>query len=220
MDGAILAGGESRRLGRAKAFVELGGRPLISWVLESLRPLFREIIIVANRIEPFSRFGCQVIQDIIPGHGPMGGIYTALSFIKERQVFVTACDTPFLRQEVVRYLVSQSSALSASGGGSGGEAYEIVVARLSDGFHPLQAVYTRDCLTRMYECLISSRLSLTNFLREARVRVISEQEIKSLDPRQISFFNINTQHDLEQAGALLSSQAKSTSGPSPLNDST
>ena len=213
MDGAILAGGESRRLGRAKAFVELGGRPLISWVLESLRPLFREIIIVANRIEPFSRFGCQVIQDIIPGHGPMGGIYTALSFIKERQVFVAACDTPFLSQEVVRYLVSQSPPLSASGGGSGGEAYEIVVAQLSDGFHPLQAVYARDCLTRMYECLISSRLSLINFLREARVRVISEQEIKSLDPRQISFFNINTQHDLEQAGALLSSQAKSTSGP-------
>jgi molybdopterin-guanine dinucleotide biosynthesis protein A len=191
MDGVILAGGESRRMGRPKPFVELGGRPLISWVLESLQPECREIFIVADQMEPYAFLGCRVVQDRISGRGPMGGVYTALFSTHERQVFVTACDTPFLSSQVVRYLASLI------------KGYEIVVPCLSDGFHPLQAVYARDCLPRLCECLNTGRLGLIDFLQGARVRVVSEQEIELLDPQKASFLNINTPQDLVRAAALL-----------------
>ena len=190
MDGVILAGGMSRRMGRPKPFVELEGRPLISWVLESLRPVCLEVFIVANETAPFAKLGCRVVRDLIPDRGPMGGIYTAISSTRERRIFVTGCDTPFLQSSIIRFLSSQI------------EDYEMAVCRLADGLHPLQAVYTRECLSRMYDCLIAGRLSLIDFIRESRARVVSEQEIDRLDPRRISFLNINTPEDLELATAL------------------
>ncbi len=178
-------------MGRPKPFVELGGRPLISWVLESLQTACREVFIVADQVEPYIFLGCRVVQDCIPDRGPMGGIYTALSSARERNVFVTGCDTPFLKSEVIRYLASQL------------EGFEAAVPRLRDGFHPLQAVYTRDCLPRLYQCLMVGDLSLIDFLRADKVRVVSRKEIEPLDPRWISFLNINTPQDLEMANAQL-----------------
>ena len=190
MDGVILAGGKSSRMGRPKAFVELGDRPLISWVMESLRTVCREIFIVADRVEPFKDLGCRVLRDRIPDRGPMGGIYTALSLTNEPQIFVSACDTPFLNPQVVGHLASLV------------KGYEIAAPKLSDGFHPLQAVYTKDCLPRLEEFLLTGRLSLIDFIGEARVRVVSSGEIEPLDPELISFLNINTPQDLERASDL------------------
>jgi len=191
MDGVVLAGGKSKRMGRPKPFVELGGRPLIVWVIEALRPACREVFIVADRREPFSDLGCRVVEDLVPDRGPMGGIYTALSYTGERRAFVAACDTPFLRPRLVRYLASHV------------EGYEVAVPGLPDGLHPLQAVYTKDCLPRLYKSLIAGRLSLIDFLGGARVRVVSGREIELLDRRGLSFLNINAPQDLEQAAALL-----------------
>jgi molybdopterin-guanine dinucleotide biosynthesis protein A len=153
MDGAILAGGKSRRMGRPKPFVELGGRPLISWVLESLQPVCREVFIVADQVEPYIFLGCRVVQDCIPDRGPIGGVYTALSSTSERQVFVTGCDTPFVMPEVIRYLASQL------------EGFEAAVPMFSDGFHPLHAVYTKDSLSRLYQSLMVGDLSLIGFFK-------------------------------------------------------
>lgn len=118
-------------------------------------------------------------------------------------MFVTACDTPFLNLEVVRYIASQI------------KGYEIAVPRLSDGFHPLQAVYTENCLPRLYEFLITGRLSLIDFLQKARARGVTEHEIAALDPQRISFLNINTPQDLELASALLSQQQHNSAKGSP-----
>lgn len=195
MDGAVLAGGEGKRMsalgGGPKPFVELGGRPLISWVLEALRPMCQEVFIVADRVEPYTALGCRVMKDLIPGKGPMGGVYTALASTGEREVFVAACDSPFLNPQVVRYLASQV------------EGFEVVVPRLSDGFHPLQAVYTRDCLPRLHDCLMSDRLSLTEFFHGLTVRVVPEWEIRPLDPGGLSFLNVNTPQDLALAAAWI-----------------
>jgi molybdopterin-guanine dinucleotide biosynthesis protein A len=191
MDGAILAGGKSQRMGRPKPFVELRGHSLISWVLESLRPVCREVFIVADQVEPYVILGCRVVQDCIPGRGPMGGVYTALLSAHERNVFVTGCDTPFLKAEVIRYLASHL------------EDFEAAVPKLPDGFHPLHAVYTKDCLPRLYQHLITGRLSLIDFLQVARIRVVSGEEIEPIDPQLISFLNINTPRDLERANARL-----------------
>jgi molybdopterin-guanine dinucleotide biosynthesis protein A len=198
MDGAILAGGKSQRMGCPKPFVKLGDRPLISWVLDSLRPVCRHVfIIVADQVEPFGDLDCyKVVRDHMPNLGPMGGICTALLASHEHQVFVTACDTPFLNPRVVRYLSSKV------------EDYEVVVPKLPDGFHPLQAVYTQDCLHRLYDCLTTGGLTLTDFLQEAKVRVVSWPAIKRLDPQLISFFHIDTPQDLERASNLLYQRRK------------
>lgn len=80
MSAVVLAGGDSRRMGTDKAFLKMpGGEPLIEAILSKLAPLSDEIILVANRTQGYERLGVELVADIYPGKGSLGGdIYGAL----------------------------------------------------------------------------------------------------------------------------------------------
>jgi molybdopterin-guanine dinucleotide biosynthesis protein A len=99
---------------------------------------------------------------------------------------------------VIRFLVSQV------------KDYEVAAPRLSDGFHPLQAVYTQSCLPRLYRCLTGGRLSLIDFLQEGQARIVTSEELKPVDPENLSFLNINTPEDLKKAQAQLRAGCRGT----------
>ena len=69
---AILAGGRSKRMGTDKSFLEVAGRPLFEWTLESLEGLGEELFVVTNSPEKYRQWGLPAVPDIIPGHGTMG----------------------------------------------------------------------------------------------------------------------------------------------------
>lgn len=210
VSGIIVAGGESRRMGRDKALIEFNGKPLIEHVIDSIRPLCREIIIVAYNAAPFVRFNCRIVPDIMPGKGSLGGVFSGLKASTDGFVFAAACDMPFLNRGLIQYMLSIA------------DGYDVVIPRASDpsgnsegmphqrrrffakdkNLHPLHSVYSRECLNAIELQLLSGDLRMVGFLDMVRVRVVETDEIDRFDSGHLSFFNINTPHNIETARLL------------------
>ena len=188
----VLAGGTGTRLGKNKLLEVVGGRPLLQRVIDSLTPVSRQILVVTGQGQ--TRPGFQVAQttisvipDVYPQKGPLGGIYTGLSASETRHSLVVAADMPFLNSRLLQHLSN-----SATG-------YDVVMPRINGLIQPLHAVYSRRCLPAIHEQLQRSQLQVRVFLDRIRVRYIEEAEIDRFDPRRLSFFNVNTPDDLEEA---------------------
>lgn len=103
---AILAGGKNRRMGgRDKAFIRIEGIPIIERIVMAVTPIFDEIIVISNNPGAYSNYSdLMVSPDNIPGKGPLGGLYTALSLTHSDAVFVIACDMPDVETTMMRSL--------------------------------------------------------------------------------------------------------------------
>ena len=107
---AILAGGQARRFGgRDKSRLVVEGRPIIVRQLEVLQRVAHDIFIVGPRADRFADLGLPVYADLIPGHGALGGLYTALEVARNDAVLVVACDLPFLDAGLLARLVERSA---------------------------------------------------------------------------------------------------------------
>ena len=83
--GAVLAGGRSRRMGRDKALVTVGGMPMISILIDRLARLTQPVVVVADRTDRYSSLPVPVLGDLHPGCGPLGGIHAALRELDARR---------------------------------------------------------------------------------------------------------------------------------------
>ena len=187
----VLAGGKGLRLGHEKALETVGNKSLIQWVVFSLSFLNSDIIIVTAAKQVFSRFigypKLKMVTDTYPGKGPLGGIYTGLAASDSFYNLVVACDMPFLNQALLDYMIQ----ISAS--------FDLVVPRLGNMVEPLHAVYSKGCLAPI-ECLLKQgNLSVRELFTLVKVRYVEATEINRFDPKHLSFFNVNTEADLETA---------------------
>ena len=108
---AIIAGGKSSRMGRDKAFVDLGGKALIEHVIERSADLGQsETILITNKPATYEHLGLPMYRDALPDRGSLGGIYTALACAKNPAVLVLACDMPFIEKELLRFMIAQLDA--------------------------------------------------------------------------------------------------------------
>ena len=189
----ILAGGKNLRLGRNKALETLDGKSLIEHVIERVEPLSERILIVTSQ-EKFDlpvSVKAEMLADLYPDKGPLGGIYTGLAASRSLYNIVVACDMPFLNTELLRYMLGLS------------RDYDAVVPRLEEGMiEPLHSIYSRGCLDNMQKRLESNELKVHSFLKTVRVRYIEREESQKLDSELLSFFNINHQSDIERAISL------------------
>ena len=107
IDGYILAGGKSSRMGVDKGLLLFNGKPLVQRIIEQLSPAVNKVIIVSNNRE-YEKFGLEVIGDLIENIGPAGGIHAALSHAQSEQIFVVSCDMPFITAHAAAYLIQQA----------------------------------------------------------------------------------------------------------------
>jgi molybdopterin-guanine dinucleotide biosynthesis protein A len=188
-----LAGGKSRRLGRSKVLEIIDGKSLIGHVTERLRPLTNQLLIVTSQEQldlPVAG-KAEILVDLYPGKGPLGGIYTGLLTSRSSHSIVVACDMPFLNTELLRYMVALSG------------DFDAVVPRLGEGLlEPLHAIYSKSCLDIMKTHLERGQLEVYSFFSAVRVRYVERAECQGLDPQLLSFFNIDYQSDLDQAITL------------------
>jgi len=186
----VLAGGKNLRLGRSKALESIGGKSLIECVVERLRPPTNQLLIVTSREQldlPLIH-GAEVLVDLYPGKGPIGGIYTGLLASRSSHSIVVACDMPFLNTELLRYMIELTG------------DFDAVVPTLQEGMvEPLHVIYSRNCLGSMKARLERNQLGLVPFLKIIRVRYVERAECQKLDPQLLSFFNINYQSVLDRA---------------------
>lgn len=184
---AVMAGGKSRRMGRDKAWLDLGdGRPIVRRVIDLLAEVADEVIVVAND-ERYAALGSRVVPDRFPEGGALGGIATGVGAAAHELVLIAACDMPFLRAGVFRLLVDRAAGADA------------VVPRVAGEYETLHALYTKACLAPMERALAAGKMRVISFLGEVRLRVLEEDELRTVDPDLVSFTNVNTPEELETA---------------------
>ena len=191
---AIIAGGQSRRMGRDKAFVDLAGKALIEHVIERSANLGQaETILITNKPAQYAHLGLPMHRDILPNKGSLGGIYTALVQAGSPEVLVLACDMPFVNTDLLRYMVDQISA-----------DIDIIVPTVDGYPQGLHAIYRRTCIEPITEQLAADRLKIIRFYDRMRVRYLDETDYAVFDPQGRSFANLNTPEELANAEQLLS----------------
>jgi molybdopterin-guanine dinucleotide biosynthesis protein A len=195
MTSIVLAGGKGTRLGKHKMLEVVGGRPMLQRVVDSLSPVSHRILVVVAQgqecpaLEPRqARVDC--LQDVYPGKGVLAGLYTGLAASNSEHSLVVAGDMPFLNPALLQYLTGAAP------------GFDVVMPRLDGLIQPLHAVYSKGCLPLIRAQLEQGQLQIRIFLEEVKVRYVQEAEIDGLDPKHLSFFNINTPRDLEEARSI------------------
>ncbi|NDJ74791.1 MAG: molybdenum cofactor guanylyltransferase [Chloroflexi bacterium] len=194
---ALMAGGQSTRMGTDKALVELSGQPLIEHVLTRVTTLpdIRQTLLITNHPARYAHLELPTFPDVIPGKGALGGIYTALRHSPTPFVLVAACDMPFIQPLLLGYL--REVLIAANG------ALDVIVPRVAGRPQGLLAIYSRACLPAIRADLESDLLKVIGFYDRVRVRYVDEAEYAPFDPQGRSFFNVNTPHDLEKAHQII-----------------
>jgi molybdopterin-guanine dinucleotide biosynthesis protein A len=177
----ILAGGESRRMGRDKAHVEFRGTSLLNHAIENLSPLFDDIVLSVR--EPLAIDLPQVVQvmDAAEGLGPMMGIVAAMAEVDTDWVFVTGVDMPFLVPAVLQQMANQRP------------GHDAVLAEVDGYFQPMPAFYAKGtCLPAMQDCIAQDRRSLMRLIPSLTTAILTEQDLRPLDPGLRSFTDLDT----------------------------
>jgi len=184
--GLILAGGKSSRYGVNKALVAVEGITLIEHAVRVMKDVFQDVIILTNTPAEYAFLNLPMVEDVIKGLGPIGGIYTGLRTISGEAGFFVACDMPFLNKELLRHM------LEVRGG------FDAVVPRVGWMIEPLHAIYTKGCLPVIKAMIDSRKYQILQCLNNIRVRYVEEEELRGFDPELHSFFNINEPGDLQR----------------------
>ncbi len=132
--GVILAGGKSTRYGTNKAFAEVQGVRLIERTIRVMGSVCPRLLLVTNTPAEYAYLQLPMVEDLIKGLGPLGGIYTGLEVIDDENGLFVACDMPFLREDLLRYMVTLRG------------DFDAVVPRVNWMVEPLHALYTKKCL--------------------------------------------------------------------------
>ncbi len=181
--GLILSGGKSKRMGRPKAFLPFEGSTVIGHIVHEIKDLFNEIFIVANEVESFEDLGVDVVKDILPHRGPLGGILSGLMTSSNHYAFVMACDMPLIDKRLVRELVSRR------------QDNDVVVLSHPQGIEPLFGVYSKNCIKPLEESLFAGNLSVQDFLSGLKAGIYEWMPERSDADALPPFFNINTPQD-------------------------
>ena len=164
--GVILAGGQSSRMGQNKALMSLGGKRLVDRVVEVMRNVFDKLLMVTNTPDVYADLGVPMVQDVWPEKGSLGGVYSAIYHVTTPYCLAVACDMPFLRAAVLRYLITQMA---------GG--YDVVVPDVLGELQTLHAIYSKACLQPIERRLETNRLRIVGFFPDVRVRTVTASEL-------------------------------------------
>jgi molybdenum cofactor guanylyltransferase len=182
---AVLAGGASRRMGRDKATLAVGGAELASVALAAASRVASPVVLVAPEGHPARRLAARIVAD--PGQGPLAALAAALAALEAGHVLVLAGDHPGLRVELLAHLVG----LAPRG--------EAVACRRGPRLEPLVAVYQRAPALAVAEARLASAAgdrSLLGLLAALDTVVVEEPEWRALDPGGRSFVDLDDPADL------------------------
>ncbi len=184
----VLAGGQSKRMGKDKAFLLHKDQTFLRNILEKLDNFCNQIIIVGNR-EPelylMESLGLNAevifITDKYPYAGPLNGLLSASNIIKNDAVYITPCDTPLLNEKVIPFLAEKL------------DKFDAVIPEVDGKYQPLNAVYTKKALKKVEDIYEKENIrSLMGFLKKINAKVIHEDEIKKVDKDLLTYFSVNT----------------------------
>jgi molybdopterin-guanine dinucleotide biosynthesis protein A len=175
----ILAGGNSRRMGRDKATLAAGGRTLVEHLAERLSPVVDEVLVSVGRTTPVLG-AFPLVVDRFPGLGPLAGIHAGLLAARQPLVWVVACDLPDVEPALGPLLRQHASGVDA------------VVPRVGGEPEGACALYRRELAAQVETNLRQGRRSIKELLAAINVHFLSADQVRAVDPGLHSFQNLNT----------------------------
>ena len=207
MTGIVLGGGRSRRIGHPKPLIQLGGKLIVARIVDVLRPLCEELILVArpgqDDYTPDTAIALRmhVVTDTEPYEGPLAALHAGLSAAVTPLVFVTAGDQPFLSRRLVAAMIASSS---ASG------SLESVIPRAGGRLHPLHSLLVaKDWMPIIESALKHGESSPRRVMERAvesgdiDISIMTEDEMEPFDPRLLSLMDIDTPEQLGTARRVM-----------------
>jgi molybdenum cofactor guanylyltransferase len=188
----ILCGGESRRMGRPKAWLPFGEERMLERVIRLAGTVARPIVVVAapDQELPALAVDVAVVRDLVAGRGPLQGLAAGLGALPEsvELAYATATDVPFLEPRWIGRLVELS------------DSFDLVIPYVGGYHHPLAAVYRPGTVLPAIENLLREDRLRPYYLVEAvKTRVVEESELRSVDPELQTLRNLNFPEDYESA---------------------
>lgn len=180
LTGIILAGGLSTRMGRDKAGLPWGESDLLHTVLSKLAPICNQLVVVSNQPRTINISNVVLVADDYPQCGPLAGMHAGLLTTANDYNFVVACDMPYLNTAAAAYI-----AQAAAG-------YDAAVPFIDGYFHPLHAVYHRNCLPYIEQMLVDGNYRVLDFYPDIKLRRIAADELRVFDDALVTLRNINT----------------------------
>ena len=192
VEGFILAGGASSRMGRDKSALRLGGQTFVELVAAALSQVTDRVSVVSSRHEG-ECFGLPVVRDVFEDAGALGGLHSALTHARATWALVVSCDLPFVTGELLARLVSYSGGVEA------------VAPVQEDGRpQPLCALYAREpCLEVSERMLREGELRPRVLLKRVETFWVGFEKLSDLAGRELFFRNVNTPADYDEARRAL-----------------
>ncbi|MGD9065802.1 MAG: molybdenum cofactor guanylyltransferase [Desulfobacterales bacterium] len=191
--GAILSGGLNTRFnGQNKAFIQVGQKRILDRLYGVFSDLFEDIILVTNHPLEFLDWDLTIVTDLFSARSSLTGIHAGLFYTKNPFVFFSACDTPFLKKELVISLIEQIE-----------NNTDIIMPQTAAGLEPLCSVYSKRCLKQAEQHLKEDKFKIQWAFQGHRIKYIPENVLREKDPELMSFFNINTPEDLIRAEEII-----------------
>ena len=192
--GVILAGGKSQRFGEDKCQVKLGDKLLIDYILSEIIDEFEEVLLISNNKIKYNHSNkISLVDDFKKGLGPLGGILTAMKWIKENKrnykwISTFPSDTPFFKKQILDNFLNEI------------ESYEgkLFFINSNDTRHNIFGLWSIDLLERLEKDLNNGERKVEMWANKVGVKSIY-MEFENKDP----FFNINTREDLIKAEEYL-----------------
>jgi molybdenum cofactor guanylyltransferase len=180
----LLAGGESRRMGKDKATLLFRGKPLWQIQIKRLRKLKPPEIFASARTDPAWRpADVQFVADEPPSRGPISGLAASLAQMGRSHLLALAIDMPFMTEKYLRSLCSQI------------EPGRGVIAKIENRFEPLAAIYPEEALTNVRSALTETDFSLQTLA--SRLVAAGKLQVILITKTERRFFqNVNEPVDL------------------------
>lgn len=184
INGYILAGGKSSRMGTDKGLMLYQGKEIIKYSMEQLQPIVEKVVIVSNNKE-YEKLGVEVIPDLIKDIGPAGGIYSALDHSNENLNFILSCDMPFITKEAINFMIQNKG------------TSQITLPCHQGHLEPLFGVYSKTCLVQWLTLINQGYFKIKDLASNFDLRTINIDDNELFHPT--FFTNINTKEDFLKA---------------------
>jgi molybdenum cofactor guanylyltransferase len=200
----ILCGGESRRMGEPKAWLAFGPERMLQRVVRQVSTVAEEVVVVAAHGQELPPLPPAVIvaRDPVRGRGPMQGLAAGLAALSVHVelVYATATDVPFFQAGWIGRLAELIG------------DHDLAIPNCEGRHHPLAALYRRAAaLPAIEDLLRADRRSLMLLMDTLATRVVSEEELRGVDPRLGSVRNLNTPEEYQAALAEVGFSSRSCS---------
>jgi molybdopterin-guanine dinucleotide biosynthesis protein A len=189
--GVILVGGQSKRMGRSKAELPFGPETMLERIVELVQPAVDRVLIVAGVGQelPAIPSKTRLVRDEVYDRGPLGGLAAALTSVADdaEAVFVTACDSPFLKAGLATRLFELLG------------SHSISIPWTGDRLHPLTAVYRCTILPTVRSQLAHDKLRMIDLIPLLPTRRVTQAELADVDATLLSLRNVNTPEEYQSA---------------------